>query len=329
MANSPIGRIQRAIHARRHLFTPPHRHGFRLYNGFTEGSGTYVIDILGRTAVIHDYSIEPSQQTHSALIELLERTTPFVACTIFKLRKSDVSGERNGIVKQGARVDTRVEENGVWFALDISMNRDASFYVDTRNLRRWATESLCGKSVLNTFAYTGSIGVAAMAAGASVVQTDLNRTFLNLSKQSCAMNGFPVVKRDFICGDFFVIAQQLKRQQRKFDCVILDPPFFSTTSRGTVDLERHMIRIINKARPLVRNGGQIVAVNNAVFLSGRKFMDSLDVLCSDGYVSINSRIDIPEDCIGYSDTISAPQLIDPAPFNHSTKIAVLNIHHRE
>ena len=294
-----------------------------------EGSGTYVIDILGRTAVIHDYSTEPSQQTHGALIELLKNKTPFVASVIFKLRKSNVPGERNGIVKQGAKVDTRIEENGVQFALDIPMNRDASFYVDTRNLRRWATESLCGKSVLNTFAYTGSIGVAAMAAGASVVQTDLNRTFLNLAKQSCAMNGFPVIKRDFICGDFFVIAQQMKRQQRKFDCVILDPPFFSTTSRGTVDLERHMVRLINKARPLVKNGGQIVAVNNAVFLSGRTFMDALDVICRDGHVSIDSRIDIPEDCIGYPDTISAPLLINPAPFNHSTKIAVLNIRHRD
>jgi 23S rRNA (cytosine1962-C5)-methyltransferase len=110
--------------------------------------------------------------------------------------------------------------------------------------------------------------------------------------------------------------------------VILDPPFFSTTSRGTVDLERHMVRLINKARPLVNNGGQIVAVNNAVFLSGQAFMDSLHALCNDGYVSIDSRIDIPEDCIGYPETITTPQLISPAPFNHSTKIAVLNIRHR-
>jgi 23S rRNA (cytosine1962-C5)-methyltransferase len=58
------------------------------------------------------------------------------------------------------------------------MHGDASFYLDTRNLRGWALEHLAGKSVLNTFAYTGSLGVAAKAAGASrVVHLDLNKTF--------------------------------------------------------------------------------------------------------------------------------------------------------
>jgi len=118
------------------------------------------------------------------------------------------------------------------------MNRDTSFYPDTRNLRAWVKETLRGKHVLNTFAYTGTLGVAARAAGAaSVIHTDLNRRFLTVAKDSYAMNGWPVVKTDFKAGDFFDVVGQLKRDDRLFDCVFVDPPFLSVTPKGRVNLE--------------------------------------------------------------------------------------------
>jgi 23S rRNA (cytosine1962-C5)-methyltransferase len=84
------------------------------------------------------------------------------------------------------------------------MNRDASLYLDTRNLRQWALGHLEGKTVLNTFAYTGSLGVAARAAGASrVIQFDRNRLFLNVAKTTYTLNGFPIDKKDFQTGDFW------------------------------------------------------------------------------------------------------------------------------
>ncbi|MBN2716468.1 MAG: class I SAM-dependent methyltransferase, partial [Deltaproteobacteria bacterium] len=214
-------------------------------------------------------------------------------------------------------------------ALDITMNQDASFYIDTRNLRQWATNHLKGKRVLNTFAYTGSLGIAALAAGARVVQTDLNRTFLNLAKQSCAMNGLPISRRDFIAGDFFVVMKQLAKQQQRFDCIFLDPPFFSKTSKGTVDLAQNMTRLINKVRPLVKDGVTVVAVNNAVYLGGHDYMQILEALSDNEFVTVHTRIDVPADCTGYPDTVTQIPLISQAPFNHTTKIAILCIRHRQ
>src|SRR6266540_416272 len=101
--------------------------------------------------------------------------------------------------------------------IDLTMNRDASFYLDTRNLRQWLIKNMRGKSVLNTFAYTGSLGTAAMAGGAShVVQVDLNRQFLNLSKDSYTLNGFPIQKGDFIAADFFPAIGKFKRIGESF-----------------------------------------------------------------------------------------------------------------
>ena len=350
--------IKRAIHARAPLFCAPHETAFRLFNGFTEGNKQFVIDVFGKTAVINDYQdadeltpgehevrpydIPPNSRRGEScirparirpgivgeIVHLLQSETPFIDCIVLKQRKSRTAEERNGIILFGEKPTRRIIEHNVRYALDITMNRDASFYIDTRNLRQWILKSLKVKSVLNTFAYTGSIGIAAMAAGAKVVQTDLNRTFLNLAKQSCSMNGFPISKREFISGDFFMVMKQLQRQNQKFDCVILDPPFFSKTDRGTVDLEQNITRLINKVRPLVNVGGKIIAVNNAIYVSGKEYMTSLNDLCKDGYISIDSQIDIPPDCTGYPETIKQTPLTDPTPFNHATKIAVLNVKHR-
>ena len=226
----------------------------------------------------------------------------------------------------GRTPDRKVKENGVWYALDLLMNRDASLYLDTRNLRLWAKNHLRDKTVLNTFAYTGSLGVAAQAGGASrVVQVDLNREFLNLAKTSYTLNGFPIHRGDFLAVDFWDQVSRFKRTGERFDCVIIDPPFFSTTSRGTLDLNTDSARLINKVRPLVNDGGWLVSVNNALYVSGKDYMEALERLCADGYMRIAEMIPVPEDFIGYPDTRLALPLTDPRPFNHSTKIAVLEV----
>ncbi len=99
-------------------------------------------------------------------------------------------------------------------------------------LRKWLIENTRGKSVLNTFAYTGSLGAAACAGEAQpVVQLDLNRRFLNLGKTTCSLNGFPVRKADFISGDFFACTARFRRERRTFDCIILARRFCRYGSR--------------------------------------------------------------------------------------------------
>jgi len=206
------------------------------------------------------------------------------------------------------------------------MNRDASLYLDTRNLRKWLIEHMRDKIVLNSFAYTGSLGVAALAGGANrVVQHDLNRQFLNVAKTSYTLNGFPIQKQDFITADFFTLVSKFKRTQETFNCVIIDPPFFSTTSKGKVDQVNESARLINKVRPLINDGGTLIAINNALYVSGKEYMQTLETLCKDGYLQIKELISIPEDFTAYPETRVGIPITDPAPFNHSTKIAVLEV----
>jgi 23S rRNA (cytosine1962-C5)-methyltransferase len=320
--------LAQAINARIPLFDPQHHMPCRLFNGFLEGEPRLVIDLYATTAVLHNYANPPEDgdQLLAEAQQVVQDLLPWVQTVLLKTRRSSLPAERNGRILAGERLATRVREHGVWYAIDLTMNRDTSFYLDTRNLRHWAIQHLNGRSVLNTFAYTGSLGVAARAGGAArVVHLDLNRQFLNLAKTSYTLNGFPISKADFQTGDFWPQISQLNRRGERFDCVFLDPPFFAASDKGVVDLERNYIRLINKVRPLINDGGVLVAINNALFLSGADYMRLLERVCSDGYVQLEERIPVPEDSAGYPHMRSSAPLIDPAPFNHATKIALLRI----
>ena len=254
----------------------------------------------------------------------MRNKTNWLRARILKTRNSILQEEKKGVIIFGEKPNTRIKEHGVWYAVNLTLNRDASLYLDTRNLRKWLLDNMRDKSVLNAFAYTGSLGVAATAGGASLtVQTDRNGAFLNLAKDSYSLNGFPIHKKDFIAQDFFPTVAKFKSTKQFFDCVIIDPPFFSSTTKGKVDLENESTRLINKVRPLINDGGTLIAINNALFVSGQEYMQSLESLCKDGYLSIRELTTVPDDFIG-SQTTGKP-ITDPAPFNHSTKIAILDV----
>jgi 23S rRNA (cytosine1962-C5)-methyltransferase len=83
--------------------------------------------------------------------------------------------------------------------------------------------------------------------------------------------------------------------------------------------------LLNKVRPLVDEGGHLVAVNNALFVSGAAFMQTLEAVCADGYLSVAEIIPVPDDFVGYPETRVGDPITDPSPFNHSTKIAILKV----
>lgn len=320
--------LRRTLQARVALFDDAHEAAFRLFNGFLEGAPDLAIDLYARTAVIHDYAAPPAPDRPPILAAaaLLREQLPWLRAILLKQRHAPDPAAKRGLFLHGTEADRRVREHGVRYALDLTMHQDASLYLDTRGLRDWARTHLDGKSVLNTFAYTGSLGVAARAGGARrVVQLDHNRAFLNLAKASYALNGFPVVREEFRAEDFFAGVARLKRSGELFDCVFLDPPFFTTTRGGTVDLVAASHRPINRVRPLVADGGTLVAINNALFVSGAEWLRALELLCADGYLAIEELIPAPPDFTGYPATRVAEPPADPAPFNHPTKIALLRV----
>jgi len=325
---SLIGLIESTLQQRLPLLAEPHNGAVRLLNGFTEGFPALAADLYGRTLVLFTHKVTgaESETLLQTACGVYTSLLPWLACAVGKQRSAEAAALKSGKVLFGKNPAPLIIENGIEYSIDLLMNQDASFYIDTRNLRTWLTQNSQGNDVLNTFAYTGSLGVAALAGGAKrVVQLDRNGRFLDLAARSAAANRLDLGRMKCSAVDFFVGVGQLKQRREEFDIVVLDPPYFSITEKGRVDLATESGRLINKVRPLVRDGGKLVVVNNALFLSGRDFTASLEALGKGGYLTLEERIDIPQDFTGYEDTRQGTLPADPAPFNHSTKIAVLSV----
>ncbi len=150
-----------------------HNTAFRLFNGFLEGDPDLAIDVYGRTLLVHNYADDPAGAEAAAVKaqqawQFLHGELPWLQVALVKTRSAPAPAARRGVLLAGSigQIDKQVCEDGAWYALDLTMHQDASLYLDTRLLRRWLKANLAGKSVLNAFAYTGSLGVAALAGGA-------------------------------------------------------------------------------------------------------------------------------------------------------------------
>ncbi|MEP7271564.1 MAG: class I SAM-dependent methyltransferase [Acidobacteriota bacterium] len=347
--DEPLDRLlSKALAARADLFDTKHEVAFRLFNGFTEGWPDLAVDVYGTTLLLHDYSVQPGEgvaddpaageaegpDPMTVVHEFYRARLPWIDAVLLKTHQSQTSEARNGRVLLGTTLTRKVREPGApvpaWYSIDLTLNRDASLYLDTRCLRNWAMRNLGGKRVLNTFAYTGSLGVAARAGGAArVTHVDLNREFLNVAKTSYTLNGFPIDKRDFQGADFWPQISLMIRAGDLFDCVLLDPPIFAATRKGVVDAAKNYARVVNKVRPLIADGGCLVAVNNGVFASGVEYLEVLKSLGAGGYLTVDELIPVDEDFAGYEATRVPGSGADPAPFNHSTKIAVIRVRRKD
>jgi 23S rRNA (cytosine1962-C5)-methyltransferase len=319
-----IEHLDRALAARRALDQPelPEQHAapVRVFNGYTEGWPGLVVERFGHALVV-----QANEPVRADLVQHLVESWIEPAVVLWKNRMGDPASQRGTVVYGAfAALPTRTIEHGVHYSLDLRLNRDASFYLDTRPVRRWLGQHAIGRSVLNAFAYTGSLGVAAAVAPARrVVQTDRTRHFLEVAKRSYGLNRLTISRRDFVVGDFFEACARWRRERLLFDIVVIDPPVRSNSPRGTVDLLHQYARLLNKIRPLVSDGGTIIAINNALYLSGGEYLTALSSLCADGYLELTERIDVAADVVGLERVTAMPWPVDPAPFNYPTKIAIL------
>jgi 23S rRNA (cytosine1962-C5)-methyltransferase len=163
----------------------------------------------------------------------------------------------------------RVEENGLFFMVNLGDYLDTGLFLDHRITRQLVREQCAGKKVLNLFAYTGSFSVYAAAGHAGeVVTVDLSKTYLQWAERNFAVNGFSAGKQyQFVHAD---VKQYLKTiPENYFDIIVMDPPTFSNSKRmeDILDIQRDHAELINDClRGLVKGGLLYFSTNYRKFI---------------------------------------------------------------
>ncbi len=189
-----------------------------------------------------------------------------------------------------------VSEEGLKFGIRLREVRHPGLFLDHLPLRRWLRTALRGQRVLNTFAYTGSLSVAAGAAGAASVTTlDLSKPTVRWAESNWALNGFQGVESRFIFGDVFEWLPRLKREGQQYDCVISDPPSFSRGNKGSFSTAKDLGKLHELLFDVLAPGGILVSSINSAQVPYEKMEAQIvgAARAKSLELQVLSRIDLP------------------------------------
>jgi 23S rRNA (guanine2445-N2)-methyltransferase / 23S rRNA (guanine2069-N7)-methyltransferase len=159
----------------------------------------------------------------------------------------------------------RIEEGGYKLLVNFEDYLDTGLFLDHRITRSLIAASVRNKSLLNLFAYTGSITVAAAHGGATrTTSIDMSKTYLRWAQKNMTLNGFLGKEHEFIHADCL---EWLARtdHETKYDLIFLDPPTFSNSKRmtGVLDTRKDHVTIIQQAMDLLNDDGELYFSSNA------------------------------------------------------------------
>ncbi|MEA3465854.1 MAG: class I SAM-dependent methyltransferase [Thermodesulfobacteriota bacterium] len=254
----------------RHL--PHHGQIRRLFHGrggcFADLNDV-VIDAYPPVVIIYLYA-QRSSQWLQMVVQLLEQRLPRPLAAIV-LQRRYITGAPLEVVWGVLPQRNQAEEDGLRYQLRFDSAQNIGFFPDMAVGRQLVRQRAQGKKVLNLFAYTCSLSVAALVGGAKhVVNLDMNRAALDIGRRNHQLNDLDLRSTSFLAMEFFKSHSKL-RKLGPYDLVICDPP----TSQGkSFNARQHWPKLLRRISPLVKPGGELLACMNGP-VNPAQFLDAL------------------------------------------------------
>jgi 23S rRNA (cytosine1962-C5)-methyltransferase len=275
--------LERAIARRRDLLARLHGEGtdcYRLLHGVAEDAPGVALDRYGSLLLLQTFR-EPLA---AAAVEALRDT----ACRALG-RELPIACNHRGAPPPAdfvahepspeALAEHECREGPARFVIRARhRGQDPWLFLDLRAGRAAVQDLAAGRSVLNLFAYTCGIGIAAAVAGArSVLNVDFAQSALDVGLQNAARNGVPAERFAVLRSDCIPVLRQLaglpvQRRERhvrfvaieeqRFDLIVLDPPRLAKGPFGTIDVVHDYQSLFKPCLLALNAGGSVLATNH-------------------------------------------------------------------
>lgn len=275
-AQAPERCLERALDRRAGLLADPQTTGWRLFHSAADGIDGLVIEKLGDVLVVqvHEGRLRLREE---ALRRLCERcaqrcSARAVYRKMFVRERSTRAPAIDALhhdpqpwIGRPVEPQLTVREGGVRLIVRPYDGFATGLYLEHRENRRRVRELALGRRVLNAFAYTCAYSLFAKLGGAaSVTSVDISGRHLEWGRQNFAANALDPADGVFIRADVLDYLRRARRQERRFDLAILDPPTFSRLkgSRRVFSLRRDLDRLVAGAIELLDRGGLLLLCCN-------------------------------------------------------------------
>ncbi|MEG0254516.1 MAG: class I SAM-dependent rRNA methyltransferase [Vagococcus sp.] len=277
--NQPIteellkSKIEVAIDKRKHFFNDEQTTAFRILNGEGDGFGGITIDWYNNYLVVSWYN-QTIYDHKNELISIITNILPDLDGIYEKVRfRSDTLPESQFIIGKQAEEPLIVKENGVNYATYLNEGLMTGIFLDQKEVRDCLIDGLAsGKTLLNTFSYTGAFSIAAVAGGAlHTTSVDLAKRSIEKTEEQFQVNGIDPETQTILVMDVFNYFKYAERKGLSFDVVVLDPPSFARNKKKTFSVAKDYGKLTTEAVNLINNDGTLVASTNAANVSFKKF----------------------------------------------------------
>lgn len=190
------------------------------------------------------------------------------------VRKKEGLKEVKGLLYGAVPPKVIVEENGLKIEVDIINGQKTGYFLDQKENRDNLKHYVKGKAVLDCFCNVGGFSLCASKYGArEITALDISLEAIEQVKRNAIINGYANI--NVVQTDVFEEMRKYKKEQRKFDVIILDPPAF-TKSKDTVKAGYHGYRDINMlALKQINKGGYLITCSCLQHLSLNLFLEMI------------------------------------------------------
>ncbi len=218
------------------------------------------VDWYGPVLLVSNYA---EQALDDTLFESIQQVDSARQIRSIVVQQRNVIGAPAETVWGEAVEEVIVLENGLRFEVHPGRRQNAGLFLDMRLMRQWLTTQCRGCNVLNLFAYTCSLSVAALAGGASqVVNVDVSKPSIAWGSRNHRLNGQDERQVKTVPHNLFTSWRRIQ-QYGRYDLVIIDPP---TRQRGSFDASKDYAAVLKKLPKLLNPGGRFIAALNSPFL---------------------------------------------------------------
>ena len=248
---------------------------YRLVHGEGDNLSGLVIDYYNGTAVVQCHSVG-MYKSLDCIVEALKQTMGEQLTAIYNKSEGTLpfkAGIENadGLLWGEIKTENALEYGNSFF-IDWIQGQKTGFFIDQRENRRLVEQYAKGKSVLNTFCYTGGFSVYALRGGAkNVVSVDCSARAIELTDKTVAMN-FPNAAHTSVVSDTF---KYLDNNKDEFDLIILDPPAFAKHGKVLNNALQGYKRLNMKAIEQIKKGGILFTFSCSQAVSKEEFRKSV------------------------------------------------------
>ncbi len=248
---------------------------YRLVHGEGDNLSGLVIDYYNGTAVVQCHSVGMFKNIDS-IVKALQQVMGKQLTAIYNKSESTLpfkAGVDNadGLLWGEIKTENALEYGNSFF-IDWIQGQKTGFFIDQRENRKLVEKYSKGKSVLNTFCYTGGFSVYALRGGAErVVSVDCSARAIELTDKTVAMN-FPNSTHTSVVSDTF---KYLDNNKDEFDLIILDPPAFAKHGKVLNNALQGYKRLNMKAIEQIKKGGILFTFSCSQAVSKEDFRKSV------------------------------------------------------